>query len=251
MIICGLKLVIGKQEGFIVGGDYVDSVKDFPHVAALSTIYSEGEDEERGEDFCGSSILSQNILLTAAHCLDNVVKVTAFVGSLDWKRGKLHRIDRYQQHKQWGINTIGNDIGLVRLKKPLSFGKTVKRVILMKKPPKAKTAELTGWGATDVVDRNQYNLLKHTKLRLWTLEECRKVLTMAPNGTICGGEKKAKKNFAYYGDSGSGLLVNKNIIIGIVSFGNQAAARSLGVYTDVSYFYDWILVQSRRLACSP
>ncbi|XP_061707618.1 trypsin epsilon-like [Cydia pomonella] len=254
IIICGLKFVIGKQEGFIVGGAYVDSLKDFPHVVALSTIYhtfSEEEGQTTENNFCGSSILNQKILLTAAHCLDDVVKVTAFSGSVDWKKGKLHRIDRYQRHKQWDPKTIINDIALVRLKKPLSFGETVKRVILMKNPPKAKIAELTGWGVTDVVYYKQSSILKHTKLKLWTLKECRKVLSMAPNGTICGGEKNAKKNFAFYGDSGGGLLVNKNIIIGIVSFGDQKPARSLGVYTDVSYFYDWILVQSRRLECSP
>ncbi|XP_061707621.1 hypodermin-B-like [Cydia pomonella] len=246
IMICGLKLVIGKQEGFIVGGAYVDSVKEFPHVAALYTLYSEGE----GDDFCGSSILNQKILLTAAHCLDGVVKVTAFVGSVDWKKGKLHRIDRYQRHKQFDINTVSYDIGLVRLKQPLLLGKTVKRVILMKTPPKVKIAEAAGWGLTDEVNKIDTNLLKHTKQKLWTLQECRKVLPVAPNGTICGGEKNVKKNFLSFGDSGSGLLVNKSIIIGIGSFKFLKITNSLLVFTDVAYFYNWILVESRRVACS-
>ncbi|XP_061707623.1 trypsin delta-like isoform X2 [Cydia pomonella] len=152
--------------------------------------------EEDDNFHCGSSILNEQILLTAAHCLDDVVKVTAFVGSVDWTRGKLHRIDRYQRHKQWDLKTIINDIALVRLKKSLSLGKTVQRVILMKKPLKAKIADLAGWGASDIEDSNQKKLLKHIKQKLTTLIECRKVLPMAPNGTICGGEKKAKKNIA-------------------------------------------------------
>ncbi|XP_063358191.1 trypsin epsilon-like isoform X1 [Cydia amplana] len=247
IMLCGLKLVIGEHEGFIVGGDYVDSVKDFPHVAALYIYHSEGE----GDNFCGSSILNQKILLTAAHCLlDDVVKVTAFVGSLDKKMGKLHRIDRYQIHKRWDINTASNDIALVRLKKPLSLGTEVKRVILMKKPPKVKIAEVAGWGVTDEVNNIDTNLLKYTKQKLWTLKECRTVLPDAPDGTICGGENNVKKNFASYGDSGSGLIVNKNIIVGIGSFKVPETTTSLLVYTDVRHFYNWILVESRRLACS-
>ncbi|XP_063358192.1 trypsin epsilon-like isoform X2 [Cydia amplana] len=247
IMLCGLKLVIGEHEGFIVGGDYVDSVKDFPHVAALYIYHSEGE----GDNFCGSSILNQKILLTAAHCLlDDVVKVTAFVGSLDKKMGKLHRIDRYQIHKRWDINTASNDIALVRLKKPLSLGTEVKRVILMKKPPKVKIAEVAGWGVTDEDYESETELLKHTKQKVWTLNECRKVLPRAPKGTICGGEKNSKKDYASNGDSGSGLVVNKKIIIGIVSYKLTEVSRSLVVYTDAAYFYDWILVESRRLACS-
>ncbi|XP_063618173.1 mite allergen Der f 3-like [Cydia splendana] len=244
-MICGLKLVIGEREGYIVGGDYVDSVTDFPHVAILWIAKPDGYD-----CFCGSSILNQKILLTAAHCFDDVVKVTALAGSLDRQKGKLHHIDRYKQHKQWERRTVTNDIALARLKKPWSFGKTVKRVILMRKPPQAKTAEVAGWGITDEDYYSETDLLKHTKQKVWTLKECRKVLPKAPEGTICGGEKKSKKDFASSGDSGSGLVINKKIIIGIVSYKITEVSRSLVVYTNAPYFYDWVLVESRRLSCS-
>ncbi|XP_063375793.1 trypsin epsilon-like [Cydia fagiglandana] len=247
IMICGLKLVFGKHEGFIVGGDYVDSINDFPHVAALYVYHSDRE----GDNFCGSSILNQYILLTAAHCVINdVVKITAFVGSLDRGNGKLHRIDRYVQHERWDVPTDSNDIALVRLKTPLLFDETVKRVILMKTPPKVKVAEVAGWGTVDEVTNTDSNILKYTKQKLWTLKSCRIVLKDAPDGTICGGKNKAKKNFASYGDSGSGLIVNKNIIIGVGSFKVPEITTSLLVYTDVAYFYDWIFVESTRLACS-
>ncbi|XP_061707984.1 trypsin eta-like [Cydia pomonella] len=245
IVICGLKLVIGKQEGFIVGGDYVQSVTDYPHVALLSIVKNDGS-----ESFCGSSILNQIILLTVAHCFDDVVRATALAGSLDRKKGKLYRIDRYRQHKQWQIKNVINDIALVRLKIPLSFGKTVKRVIVMKNPPKAIIAEVAGWGATDEDYLSETNLLKHTKQKLWSNKECREVLPKAPQGTICGGERRSKKDFASNGDSGSGLVVNKNFIIGLVSFKLNTVSRSLVVYTHVPYFYDWIFVESKRLACS-
>ncbi|XP_047987198.1 granzyme B(G,H)-like [Leguminivora glycinivorella] len=244
VMICGLKSVVGVHEGFIVGGDYVDSVTRFPHVAVLSITR-----HDDSEATCGSSILNQQILITVAHCFDDVIKVRIYVGNSDRRKGILHRINRYYQHKDWNPRKVINDIALARLKKPLSFGQTVKRIIVMRKPPKMKIAEVAGWGVTDEDYYSESHLLKHTKQKLWTLKECREILPRAPTGTICGGEKKAKNNFASHGDSGSGLIINKNILIGMVSYKVMEVSRSLVVYTHAPSYYDWIVKESRRLSC--
>ncbi|XP_047987196.1 chymotrypsin-1-like [Leguminivora glycinivorella] len=251
-MICGLKFVIGKQEGFIVGGEFVNSVNNFPHVAAL--VMSEEDSEET---LCGSSILNQKILLTAAHCLITAVNITAHAGTLDKYKGNIHRVDRVKVHKQYDDFTVANDIGLVRLKKPLSLGKTMKKVILMKKPPKVKMAEVAGWGLTNIQTGVFPRLLKYTTQKLWTHKQCKKVMKFPevpdfrlPNGKFCGGEMNARGNYPSFGDSGSGLMVSKNIIIGIVSCSAPTISQSLMMYTDVPYYYKWIKVESRRLACS-
>ncbi|XP_063359010.1 trypsin eta-like [Cydia amplana] len=142
-----------------------------------------------------------------------------------------------------------NDIALCLLERPLSLGETVKRVLLLRQPPRTQTAVLTGWGAYEEIDYLESVQLKHSKQKVWTNNACRKVVKTAPNGTICGGELKAKGNFASRGDSGSGLLVNSNIIIGLVSFKNLKYSRSVVVYTDVAYYYTWIVRESKRLLC--
>ncbi|XP_047987197.1 trypsin Tyr p 3.0101-like [Leguminivora glycinivorella] len=252
LMICGLKFVIGKQEGFIVGGEYVNSIKDFAHVAAI--VFFE---KNFGESFCGSSILNQKILLTAAHCLITAENITAHAGTLDKYKGNIRRVDRFKLHKQFHEKEFVNDMALLRLKKPLSLGKTMKRVILMKKLPKVKMAEVAGWGSINEEADTSPKRLKYTTQKLWTHKQCKKVLKIPevpdyqlPNGTFCGGEMKAQGNYPSHGDSGSGLTVNKNRIIGIVSFKVPSLSRSLMIYTDVSYYYKWIKVESRRLACS-
>lgn len=49
------------------------------------------------------------------------------------------------------------------------------------------------------------------------------------------------------GDSGSALIINKYVQIGIVSY--KTADYSLVVYTNVSYFYNWIKRAALKLFC--
>ncbi|XP_047987743.1 granzyme B-like [Leguminivora glycinivorella] len=243
-MICLLKFVIGKQEGFIVGGEYVNSIKDFAHVAYLELYGKKSE-----VMVCGSSILNQKILITAAHCLVIAVNITVYAGTLDKYKGNIHRVDRIKLHEQYDDETLANDIGLVRLKKPLSLGKTMKKVIIMKKPPKVKMAEVAGWG---FISDNTREILKYTAQKLWNHKKCKKfIFPEVPdsNGKICGGEMKGQEDYASTGDSGNGLMVNKNIIIGIVCCA-VSKSQTLMVYTDVPYYYKWIKVASRKLACS-
>ncbi|XP_063529661.1 hypodermin-B-like [Cydia strobilella] len=245
VLLSTFKSVIGGLEGFIVGGDYVESITEYPHVASLAI-------ELSGNDYilCGSSILNQVILITAAHCLDKSEDVIASVGSVIVEQGEPYRVIKFKQHEKWK-NSL-HDIALCRLEKPLSLGETVKRVLLMRQPPITQTAVLTGWGAYEEIDYLESVQLKHSIQKVWTYKTCKKVVKTAPNGTICGGpgdELKDQGNFASRGDSGSGLIVNSNIIIGLVSFKNLKYSRSIVVYTDVAYYYDWIVRESKRLLC--
>ncbi|XP_047986869.1 mite allergen Der f 3-like [Leguminivora glycinivorella] len=239
------KLVIGKQEGFIVGGAVVHAIAKFPHVAFLA-LYKDSNDEY----MCGSSILNQWILITAAHCFDDIVKAHASVGNVNRATGKLYRVESYRQHEKWDTVKVHYDIALCKLKKPIQFGHSVKRVLMVKRPPKASVGDLAGWGATEEKEYTESVQLKHTRQKLWNHNQCKKVLSRVPRGTICGGEARSRGNYASKGDSGSGLLVDNKIIIGLVSYKDPYVSRSLVIYTDVPYFYDWIQRTTRELECS-
>ncbi|XP_061707624.1 trypsin-like [Cydia pomonella] len=249
ILILNFQLVKGKLEGFIVGGSVVESIKKFPHVAFLNLEVP----DSKLEFICGSSILNQLILLTAAHCLDGITKGTVSVGNVYRENGTLYRIASFRLHEQWNSDDLVNnsdDIALCKVKKPLILGSNVKRVVLMKDPPKAGTADLAGWGATDEKFYTESIQLKHTKQKLWTHQQCRKILRQLPRGAICGGESRARENFASKGDSGSGLLIDNQIIVGLVSYKDVHVSRSLMICTDVPYYYDWIVRTSQRLTCS-
>ena len=66
-----------------------------------------------------------------------------------------------------------------------------------------------------------------------------------PNSIFCAGGFDSKDTCT--GDSGGPVTLNRNkltyFLIGITSYGNPICARDLqqGIYTNVSYYVDWIV----------
>ncbi|XP_063530027.1 hypodermin-B-like [Cydia strobilella] len=235
---------MGKHEGFIVGGDYVRNLSYFPWAGYLTFL---GYD---GSYLCGSSILNQDILITAANCfpLTNIFEITATVGHVDTYQGYVYRVEVYKLHSKFNEVTMGHDIALCKLKKSLYFRNNVKRLILMERPPNERIAEMVGWGALEEITFKLTRLLKTAYQNLWTREVCNDVLYKLPEGTICGGEENGV-DFPSSGDEGSGLVIRRRIIVGVYSYKDIQVSRSLDIYTNVSHFYGWIVRNARRLKC--
>lgn len=141
----------GKRfEGFIVGGRFA-KIQDFPHSAFLAISCR----KDFFEDFtCGSSILNQAILLTAAHCLEGCqsgTKVIASVGSAKKTKGTFHSVSRFANHKKYDGDIMRNDICIIMLLNPLVFSNTVKRIQLTPDGIYNEPAVLAGWGVTNVI----------------------------------------------------------------------------------------------------
>lgn len=139
-----------KFENFIVGGKLA-RIEDFPHSAFLAVNCR----KEIMETFtCGSSILNQWILLTAAHCLDDCQggsTVLVAVGNSKKTEGTFHSARRFVCHKHYDGNIMKNDIALMVLQKPLQFSSRVKRIVLTKVGIYDEPAILAGWGVTNVI----------------------------------------------------------------------------------------------------
>ncbi|XP_073942183.1 serine protease 1-like [Choristoneura fumiferana] len=234
-------------EGYVVEGDYAE-MKDFPHAALL---YIESIKVENVEDcfICGSSILNQAMVMTAAHCLENCFlkcTVTVHVGNQELP----FRASRFILHEEFDTRTIHNDIALVRLKKNLKFGKNVRRVSLMRNPPYHESAKVTGWGYTDEQNRVMANHLMQLSQKIWSRSSCIQAMgKRIPVGTFCGGTMDSL-SYVAPGDSGSGIMVRRYIQIGLVSFKNPRISKSLAIYTDVGHYYDWVKKTTKILYCS-
>ncbi|XP_073942187.1 trypsin-1-like isoform X1 [Choristoneura fumiferana] len=254
LVIISVSNSLGKSnshiETLVVQGDYAD-IKDFGYAAYLA-IQCDSKEENTTNGFsCGSSILNHKFLLTAAHCL-NDCKSSSFisvnVGSAHKRKGIKKTSSKFVTHKKYGFPNMASDIALVKLKGTLEFGSNVYRIVLMKNPPYEQVAVVSGWGLTDEIDVKREKLLKFTKQRLWSRSDCRELIKDLPKGSFCAGEKKAN-SYASFGDSGGALVVRNSTQIGIVSYKIIAVSRSLAVYTNASYFYDWIEKKTKLLNC--
>ncbi|XP_047987222.1 trypsin alpha-4-like [Leguminivora glycinivorella] len=241
LLISLLNFTKSKLTGKIVGGEF-SRIVDFPHsvFVVINCDYRVST--------CGASILNQAILLTAAHCLIKCTDkfyITAYVGSERKHQGIERNVVSFKVHDKYDPQTKAQDIALMRLGKNLQFGKRVKRIIIMKSPPKYFTAEIAGWGWIDSVGTKS-EVLKHAKQRVYSRSQCFEIVRFIPVGTICASDIKG---YPEKGDSGSALIIQGSIQIGIVSFKKRQIANETIVYTDVSYYHDWILRNARELYC--
>ncbi|CAH2237832.1 jg4408 [Pararge aegeria aegeria] len=198
---------------------------------------------------CGSSILNQKILITAAHCIEKpYVRFTVYAGHTENYLGDVYPVQAVKTHEKYNSHTVDHDIGLILVKKPIKLGKLAQRITVLRIPPRPMTAAVAGWGLIDEVNELNSKRLHHAELKVWTYEQCRKFISSLPKGFICAGSLDGK-TYASQGDSGSALIVNDYIQIGVVSY-KRPDLRSVVAFTDTSYYYRWIRTHSRRLYCN-
>ncbi|RZC43129.1 serine protease snake-like, partial [Asbolus verrucosus] len=251
---CGHKVV-----KLIVGGEPAGR-REFPHMAAIGF-----EAENNPNDIkwiCGGSIISEEYILTAGHCL-----ISAELGPAKYakvgitnlndnsKRKQEIRISERIAHPDYRSTSHYNDIGLVKLERPAQMNSFSRPACLY--PAKEITAEkaiATGWGKTSYAGVGSDDLLKVT-LNFYSQENCNKSYRnqisrklrrgIVGDTQVCAGSNEEKDTCQ--GDSGGPLQIyhiNDDIkcmydIVGVTSFG-KACSASPGVYTRVSQFIQWI-----------
>lgn len=112
----------------IVGGSNATNAQ-FPHAAALFLHLT------TGESFCGGSIIHASYILTAAHCLDDLVRIDVQAGSMTIFQGNpQYRATVFprdtRQHAQYNKETLRNDIGLITLNQPIRFTNGIRAIAL-------------------------------------------------------------------------------------------------------------------------
>lgn len=193
---------------------------------------------------CGGSIYSEDIIITAAHCVVGIAEehLTVRAGSAQQlSGGQLEQVAAIVSHSAYDPKTTENDIAVVRLAHPLEFGPLVQQIPLATEiPENGADAFVTGWGNIGLEYPED---LHGVKVQMIDHEIC--ALTKYPmmgykitEDMICAaGELKD----ACDGDSGGPLVYNGELV-GVVSWGRGCATPGYpGVYANVAHFHDWLL----------
>lgn len=226
----------------IVGGS--DTTIDlYPYLVSLS---------ENDSYSCGGSILTENKILTAAHCFKLVANMSVYsvlAGSTNITgdvNGQKRRVSRGFHHPKHLEGFGRGDIGVLFLSEPLIFGHNIRAIQLPPQNgllPYGRSVAMAGWGLTSNDDITALpNVLQHTTLLILTNVECNRPTSYngsVPVDQFCAGPMEGGHGICE-GDTGS-PLVFEGIQYGIASWSQECALPNYpGVFVRVSFYSDWV-----------
>jgi len=201
--------------------------------------------------FCGGSVLDENTVVTAAHCTeiwDSPEQVVIVAGdhdnSIDEGTEQTVDITKLLVHESYGRpKSFENDIALWSLAAPLEMNEFVAAVPLPTQGQDSQgSCTVTGWGTLSSGGSTP-NVLMKVDVPVVSDGTCRLEYPFSiADSMICAGETGKD---SCQGDSGGPMICynadGSGYLGGIVSWGRGCGGiYSPGVYTEVSYFVDWL-----------
>ncbi|XP_058829458.1 collagenase-like [Topomyia yanbarensis] len=208
------------EESRIINGEDAE-LGQFPYQAKLII------QTDQGRALCGGSLISEEWVLTAAHCVESARSVEVTLGAVDLNdqgndgRTVLNSTE-YVRHPNYQASSASNDVAVVRLPERVTYSDRIQPVKLPTGHDdyNRRLALVSGWGKTRDMG-GVAQKLQYTTLTVIRNNECSLFYgpgTIQPTTLCCRG---ANRRSTCNGDSGGPLVLEDDKTqIGVVSFGN-------------------------------
>ncbi|XP_051959039.1 serine protease 33-like [Xyrauchen texanus] len=212
---------------------------------------------------CGGSVISENWVLSAAHCFPNPNDVSSYIIYVGrqqlhgWNPDEtIHRVRQVVVPTGYTDPQLGQDIALVELASPVTWTERIQPICLPTASSQFSSdmkCMITGWGdIRDGVALQGFGPLQEVQVPIIDSKTCQDMFLINPTENIdirfdmmCAGFQEGGKD-SCQGDSGGPLVCQVSdgtwVQAGIVSFGlGCAKANRPGVYAKTSSFTSFIL----------
>ncbi|KAI5740832.1 hypothetical protein M8J76_007694 [Diaphorina citri] len=212
---------------------------------------------------CGASLISPNIALTAAHCVQ--YDVTYSVAAGEWFINGIveEELEEEQRrdvldvriHPNYSTETLENNIALLKLSSNIDFDDYIHPICLAdwNVTYDSENCVITGWGRDSADDKSYNQYLRQVGLNLLPRDKCQNILRQSSlgqyyeimHGYICAWNGSSEIN-SCKGDGGGPLVCPSKedptifFQVGIAAWSVVCTPDMPGLYTNIEYYRDWI-----------
>uniref|UniRef100_A0A0A1XE27 Serine protease SP24D n=1 Tax=Zeugodacus cucurbitae TaxID=28588 RepID=A0A0A1XE27_ZEUCU len=197
-----------------------------------------------GAHSCGGALISQNFVVTAAHCVYSIPAsfLTVQAGTINrTETGVIAGVTKVIPHPDYYYD---NDIALLELDTALNYSDIIQPIPLAAlEVPAGEQVTISGWGRVQDGGPLSEILQYSRSLKTLSYEECARVNGPVNYGIQC--LEKSENNGFCDGDDG-GPAVHKGVLIGIASYysGVCGSSSTPDGYTKISYYRKWLVQNS-------
>jgi len=265
---CGMRRGEGEciKDGRIVNGQEA-GCNEWPWQVG---IVARAGDDVSVSPFCGGTLINENHVITAAHCLPGrtTADTAVMIGDHDLNAPesaqRAYGVSEIFNHPLYNDDTAQNDIAVLRLSVKVNttmYTPACFPTFTTGESLHGKNGTISGWGALEYNTGDYPDTLQEAQDLVPIVNRDTCVTDTEPwiydsdilPGMLCAGGPGLGIDTCQ-GDSGGPLTnqfaPNRYQLVGVVSWG-RSCAESYGVYSDVAYYRDWIEPITGQLYMTP